>query len=247
MTLLFILFALALAAVHLFAGQMKFLDVVPRSGWLSLAGGVAVSYVLVHLLPELSAAQLIIEQSTEGFVGFLEHHVYLMALLGLTVFYGLERIAKESRSGNKQHDEVSDEATTSPQVFWLHIASFSLYNMLIGYLLLHREEKGVNSAFFYFFAMTLHFLTHDYGLRQHHKQRYDGAGRWILATAILVGFVLGLFASVDEAALAVLFAFLAGGVILNVLKEELPNERKSRFLPFALGAAGYTFLLLLAV
>ena len=39
--------------------------------------------------------------------------------------------------------------------------------------------------------------------------------------------------------------FLAGGVILNVLKEELPEEKKSRFLPFAFGAGVYTVLLLL--
>ena len=44
--------------------------------------------------------------------------------------------------------------------------------------------------------------------------------------------------------LAVLFAFLAGGVILNVIKEELPEEQESLFWAFALGAALYTVLLL---
>lgn len=47
-----------------------------------------------------------------------------------------------------------------------------------------------------------------------------------------------------EAALALLFAFLAGGVVLNVLKEELPEERESRFGAFALGLAAYAALLL---
>lgn len=51
--------------------------------------------------------------------------------------------------------------------------------------------------------------------------------------------------TVAEAAHAALLALLAGGVILNVLKEELPEERKSRFWPFALGAATYAVLLLL--
>ncbi|WP_180381094.1 MULTISPECIES: hypothetical protein [Fischerella] len=44
--------------------------------------------------------------------------------------------------------------------------------------------------------------------------------------------------------IALLFTFLAGGVILNILKEELPEERKSRFWAFALGAGIYTVLLL---
>jgi zinc transporter ZupT len=58
--------------------------------------------------------------------------------------------------------------------------------------------------------------------------------------------VVGLSFEVSEAALAVLFAFLAGGVIMNVLKEELPEERESRFWAFALGAALYSVVLLVA-
>ena len=38
--------------------------------------------------------------------------------------------------------------------------------------------------------------------------------------------------------------FPGGGVIMNVLKEELPEERESRFWAFALGVALYTVILL---
>jgi hypothetical protein len=47
-------------------------------------------------------------------------------------------------------------------------------------------------------------------------------------------------------ALSVPFAILAGGIVLNVLKEELPEERQSRFGAFALGTGLYTLLLLAA-
>jgi hypothetical protein len=47
--------------------------------------------------------------------------------------------------------------------------------------------------------------------------------------------------------LAVLFAFLAGGGTLNVIKEELPSEQESLFWAFVLGAALYTALLLAPV
>jgi len=56
--------------------------------------------------------------------------------------------------------------------------------------------------------------------------------------------VVGLVVELPEAAIAVLTAFLAGGVVLNVLKEEIPEERQSRFWAFALGAALYAALLL---
>ena len=40
-----------------------------------------------------------------------------------------------------------------------------------------------------------------------------------------------------------MLAFVAGGVILNVLKEKLPAEREARFAPFVAGAALFTVLL----
>ncbi len=55
---------------------------------------------------------------------------------------------------------------------------------------------------------------------------------------------MGLLTEIPEVAIAVLTAFLAGGVIMNVLKEELPEERQSRFWAFALGVALYTVILL---
>ena len=60
--------------------------------------------------------------------------------------------------------------------------------------------------------------------------------------AQLSGVVLGDGSALRLAATA----FLAGGVILNVLKEELPEERKSRIAPFFIGAFGYAAILLLA-
>ena len=59
--------------------------------------------------------------------------------------------------------------------------------------------------------------------------------------------MVGLFFGVSEAAIAVLFGFLAGGVIIeNVLKEELPEDRESRIWALALGAAAYDAILLVA-
>ncbi|MEV9640824.1 hypothetical protein ABZ756_08985 [Mammaliicoccus sciuri] len=45
--------------------------------------------------------------------------------------------------------------------------------------------------------------------------------------------------------LSILSAFLAGGIVLNVMKEELPEERESSFPAFFIGMIGYTDLLLL--
>lgn len=230
------LIVIGLVLTHLFAGQLRFTS-IRRSRWLSGASGVSVAYVFVHILPELNQHQMVLDRLKTGVISYLEHHVYIIALLGLIAFYGLEKLAKLSRQGRK--GEV-----TSPGVFWLHIASFSIYNALIGYLLLHREEPGITNLLLFSCAMALHFVVNDFGLREHHKYSYDRIGRWILAAAIIVGWVLGSATEIGKAAIAVLFAFLAGGIVLNVLKEELPEERDSSFWAFALGAGIYTSILL---
>jgi len=238
-TIIVIVFVL----IHLFAEKFHLTKDGSRSAWLSFAGGISVAYVFIHIFPELELAQRHISSQWE-FIPFIEHHAYLVALFGLIVFYGLERGAKLSRA-KQDHPIHHTKTTTSTEVFWLHITSFAIYNALIGYLLVHREEQDLYGLIFFSVAMGLHFFVNDFALRQFHKDTYQKYGRWLVSGMIIVGWAIGLSMKISEAMTGVLFAFLAGGVTLNVLKEELPEEKKSRFWPFACGAAIYTVLLLL--
>ena len=231
-------FAACLAAVHLFSHRLLFLDVIPRSRWLSMSGGVSVAYVFVHLLPEIQRAGEAIEQS-ESVLVTLERHVYLIALVGFVTFYGLERYVRSRKGGRATAGEEEPD-----DVFWIHVLSFAAYNALVGYLLFHREETGVVALSAFFVAMALHFFVNDWGLREHHGRAYDRYGRWLLSGAVFVGLVLGYATEVDELFVGVLLSFLGGGVILNVIKEELPAERQSRFWAFAAGVTGYTLVLM---
>ena len=231
--------SLALAAVHMFAGRLRFLDTTPRSIWLSFSGGVSVAYAFVHVLPELAEAQ-----GTLGEAALLrpaERHAYLLALAGLALFYGLERVVREDQ---RRRGGQPREHGTSMGTFWLHIGTFAAYNLLFGYLLLHREVEGAGDLVLYAVAIGLHFLVNDYGLRQDHHAAYDHKARWVLATAIVAGWALGASFDFHKTGTTVVFAVLAGGIVMNVLKEELPEERQSRFWAFAAGAAAYSWLLL---
>lgn len=237
------IFAILLASMHIFAKNMRFIKMIPRSRFLSLGGGVSVAYVFIHILPELNEHQEIFEDA--GFLfAYLEHHAYVLALLGLVIFYALERIAKKSQKKNQQ-----DTGNNQPKkgAFWLHISFFSFYNGLIGYLLIHRDSEGLLNLILYVIAMALHFIVVDYGLRTHHKDTYNRIGRWILALSVLIGWGIGVITEIPQAALALLFAFLSGGIVLNVLKEELPEDRESSSWAFSIGAIGYVALLLSVV
>ena len=234
--------AVALSLTHLFVNRLTFLQSIPRSKWLSVAGGISVTYIFIHVLPELEEWQELF--TAEGEKGFLKHHLYLVALTGLAVFYGLERAARLSATSRRALLEPSKPE--NPTIFWVHVLFFTLYNLLIGYLLVHRDIPEPSGLIFFTLAMLFHFTVNDHGLHDHYAERYHARGRWIVSGAILFGWFVGVLVPVSEAGVAVVFAFVAGGIIMNTLKEELPEERKSNYWAFFAGILGYTLLLLVA-
>ena len=235
---------LAFAAVHAFTGALN-LQGVPRSVWLSAAGGVAVAYVFVHILPELASHQRE-TFSAAAAAGGPEpgRSLYIVALAGLAAFYVLERLGGALARKRRQGEGDLKGPTGT---FWLHLGSYAAYNVLIGYLLLQQEGRGVSELLLFGLGVGLHMLVIDHGLHATHGRAYDRLGRWVLASAPLLGWSLaaGLGAPPSRAVSAA-FAFLAGGMILNVLKEELPEERESSLWAFLASATGSAALFLLA-
>ena len=60
----------------------------------------------------------------------------------------------------------------------------------------------------------------------------------------MAGWITGLLVELPEIAIGCLFAFVGGAMVLVILKEELPEERESKFWPFLLGATLYAGLVL---
>ncbi|MEE4351087.1 MAG: hypothetical protein V2J26_12740 [Pacificimonas sp.] len=231
--------ALALGLVHVAGSWLTFLDRLPRSRWLSFAGGTSVAYVFVHLLPELSHFQREVSETLDPSVlPTVDLHVWLMALLGLAAFYSVEQAIRAR--------QAKTEGKPGAATFWLHLGIFALYNTNIGYLLVESEERGLSELLLYGLTMALHLLVVDAALRADHGHLYRVRGRWLLAVAPLAGALFGSVYAVGDLFIVALVAFLGGSVILNVLKEELPEERESSWPAFAAGIAGYTGLLLAA-
>ena len=94
----------ALAAAGLFAAVFRYgwrlhrPGMVSRRGLLSFAAGISVAYVFVHVLPALSRGKEIQVRSAATFpLLFPEYSVYIWAMAGFLVFYGLERLNTRSR------------------------------------------------------------------------------------------------------------------------------------------------------
>jgi hypothetical protein len=80
-------------------------------------------------------------------------------------------------------------------------------------------------------------------LREKHQTLYEASGRWWLTAALAAGFIIGAVFHIPASLEAIVLAFVAGGVLLNVLHYELPKKRSGDFAFFVLGGVIYTFLI----
>lgn len=241
MTIPALLALLVLVCTHLFVHRLQRAH-LPRSKWLSFAGGASVSYIFIQILPELQHYHQAARQNEHlQELPLIDHSIYFAALLGLTTFYGLEHIARRSQQSQRSQDESPKE---NIEIFWTHIAFFAVYNLIIGYLLARREEESLSSLAFFTIAMGLHMVVTDYSLDDHYEKAYQRRGRWIIVTALLLGGLIGFGQELPAAYIGLVFAFITGAIIMNILKEELPEERKSNFWAFSLGVVVYSLLLM---
>ena len=220
---------LIFSLVHLFANKMRNLDTRIHSKFLSLCGGVAIAYVFIDLLPKLSEGDLIVKQAMTGFFSFFEKHAYVMALAGFLLFFSLD----------KASTVMSDK-----RYFWLSLLSYSLFNCLVGYAVADEDNPEVRPLAFFTVAMAFHYFTNDYTLSEEHGLEYQRKGKWILIASLLLGWCVGTWFVLSLPAVALVSAFIGGGVIMNVTRHELPNENPNNLPAFILSSLLYTILLL---
>lgn len=140
-----LLIAVLLAALHLAAPRIRKLPFVPETATGSFAGGLAVAYVFLHLLPELVEGNEAIGEALADVVEptpLLDLGIFLVALAGFTVFYGLERLADNRAEESGEHGGPAGGAG----VYALHLGSFLVYNALITYTMALRLRTGIAFA-----------------------------------------------------------------------------------------------------
>lgn len=230
---------IVLALVHLLARYVSISDRF-RLVWMSFASGAALAYVFIHIFPVI--ARLAVTVGNESERWHYGEWVFVTALAGTCAYYGVEKYT-QADAPNAQNGSSHGEG---PKLFLLHIAAFSIYNFLIGYMIIDYPPKNWVDAIAFYGALALHFFLVDQNLRERHRSLYDNAGLWIMAGSVLTGAVAGALDLLPQPLMIAGFAFLAGGMILNILKDELPAESDGRLLPFSIGAGLFGLLFVIA-
>lgn len=230
-----------LALAYVLGYRLRLRESIHPRRWLSFGAGVAVAYVFVQLLPELAEYQdRFLASTAQQAILFAERRVFVAALLGFVIYYGLENFVAWSRAASAARGESGHP----PLVYRLHVGGFAAYSALIGYVLVREPRNEPLALAFYTIAMCLHFLGIDHALDREYGSRYQHRGKWFLAAATATGCLLGIFAKIPDRYLATMVGFIAGGVVVNSMVMELPKEEEGRFWAFCLGAFVYSLILL---
>ena len=209
---------------------------------VSFSVGMAVAYVFVHLLPELATTTAeLMELDEARELPFPQLRIYVAALLGFMLFYGLENMVSWARVTHAESGEEHEET--------IHLkiltASYALYVFVVCYVLAHEIRSGAGELALYAFAMGLHFLGFAYGLRRDSSRTYQRWGRHVLAAAALLGWVIALLLPLPEFFAYTLLGFVAGVLIMDTVTSELAGQAEGRFVAFLTGGIVYTLILLL--
>lgn len=230
--------------VHLSIPRLKFLH-GPQSIWLDFLAGVALGYVFVDILPHLATFQEKLLRATDGgLLGFLEHHAYLMAMAGFLLYLGIA-VAGERIKSRQAGETIMDKAP--PLAAGFKALSLLTYAFLIGYMLAEQPTHRAAAGFGFGVAMAGHFLGLDHFFRDLYPRLYDTKLRYLLSGATYGGWMLGVVGELPDHIYALLFTFLAGGLMIVTAVFELPRVNSWRpYAGFCLGAIVFTALIVLA-
>ncbi|ADU30505.1 hypothetical protein [Evansella cellulosilytica] len=224
-----IIMGIAFICIHLFANDLLPSGRIQRLKWFSFSGGLAVSYVFVYVLPTLHKEQITVKKYSDYLT--MESELYFVGLIGLLIFYGIQKVVRKA-----QKEGENKKART---LFWMQILFFGLYNALVSYTVISHEVLGIQ-AVFYGLAVGMHFTAVAHDLWREYEDIYNRVGRYVLAAGILMGWIFGVNVSLPPVTETIIFAFISGAMILNVLKYELPPDEEAHFPTFAIGVISYT-------
>ena len=237
MSLLWLLVGLCVLSIgscHWLAALISRLGDRAQSRWASVGGGAGLAYVFIHLLPELASGGRTISDAM-GMHRFppdamTESLLFLVTLVGVVIPYALNVISR-------QHPTSSNWTGAA------RLATFALINYLYAYAL----TTGIAYGLLFTVAISAHVLLADHTLAKEHPNAFRRRFRWIGAAALVAGSLHATaLHPVSDLTLAIATAFVGGGLLISVFREELPDADRSRLGWFSLGLVGMTTLLLIA-
>lgn len=200
---------------HVFSEKIR-----KNQKFISFSAGVAISYIILSLFPEISAYALI-----DG------KKLFLYALLGFVSLNLIEQYVYKgfanSRNLPAYHKDV-------------HIAYFFAYNLLIGMVLVSIASKGLMQALLFFVPFLLYIIVEILPRQFEFK---SSISKILYSMAPLFGTIAGiLYINYTMSVFGKMLSFITGTLLYIVIRESLPSDKAEKPLYFIIGVLSYALL-----
>lgn len=221
-----LLFPLLLSTAQFLSDKINIERSRFRQHLASFGAAIAITYLLLVLLPEAYRNGFTVPD-------------YIPLLLGFVAIHLLEKFVYKKFSGKYSlhklrtyHDE-------------LHAAIIFAYHFMIGAILMNILAGNLRAGLL-FLPPLLMFTTIGNWSVHHHYVTQNHPLRLVLASSTLLGSLSAL-AFTYPASLQRLFISLVGGILLFIIvRESLPKEKEGKPGLFVFGVIAYTLLIVLS-
>lgn len=191
---------------------------------ISFSAGVAISYIILNLFPEISTYALIDGKA-----------LFLYALSGFVSLNLIEQYIFK---------EVGRLKGMSLYHKNIHVMFFFVYNFFIGMALVNFTLRGITQSLLFFipflFYIIAEILPQEFGFKNiFSKVLYSLAP--LLGTymgIIYVDFVTSIFGK--------LISFITGTLLYIVIRESLPSDKAEKPMYFIAGVGFYTLIIFMS-
>lgn len=249
-----------LGLATLFGLLMAITQLTPRiSGWLednsqsskpkhlrfgeavrSISGGLASGYVILLLIPEIKVFNEAIRDP------FLD--AYVLALLGLVIFKGLQhyclRLVNQKSSAQQEWGFIQAKVMARSLEFKVSCGVFCVYASLVLLTLPFQfgHLAGPVAKVLYLITFALHLGFEILGLYEQSEREFASLVPWTTGLSLTLAFVLAAANVLPSWLVISGMAFLAGIIMLQVFRTELPVASESSFFWFGFGTAIFVLL-----
>jgi hypothetical protein len=216
---------LFIAALHVLAPYMRPWLKSRERAFNAFGGGMAISYVFIHLLPEVSEGR---EE--------LGVFTFIFVLVGYVLFYLMHLLGQGSENAP---EEQNREYSVGIASLWLYCVA-----MVLGL----PEDLAVMPVHMLLMAvaMGIHIMHEDFEIGSEYPERFDRRGRFILASSLFVGVAARWFLMPESEILAhAITSVLAGAIIYSVARKEAPDPSRRSLAYFTFGIVSYSAILIL--
>ena len=129
---------------------------------------------------------------------------------------------------------------------WLHLSCFVVIHYLDADSLPSLIGTGRAYGILFMVAVLSHSLLSDRFSVIHHPKWFLQRNRWIGSASLVLGLLNKfLLLPLSDLMLAFATAFLGGGLLMTVFREEFPAANSTRLLWFPAGSGGMVILLII--